>query len=435
LQLQFLIGHLGSFKKNPVAFLSEAALGGEIVPLYLPKLVYLLNSERAIRHVLVDNHANYRKGTVSRRLKVFLGEGLLTTEGNYWKYQRRLIQPVFVGARLDDLLGIICKTVHDFLPRLEQQGLNGGIEITSELTRLTTSIIGKIVLGVDLMREADHIGQTIAEGLELAQKREFSLLSLPLWVPTATNRQSVRIRNAVSALILREIESHKHSSDSKNDILSHLMDARDEDGRAMTVEQLRDQSMTLLLAGHVTTATSLSWLFYLLGKHQEHQEYIAEEVASVLGDAMPGLAEIDKLKYTRACVEEGLRLYPPSWLLHREAINADIVSGVKLVPGMNVLISPYLIHRHPHYWDNVEGFEPNRFLTRMDDHKFAYIPFGAGPRHCVGAKLADVEAVTIVASIIRKYRITLMDRDVPLIPKASVTLRPSRPIHVSIHKR
>jgi len=430
-----LLGHLPDLKRRPIEFLLDASREGGVVPLYLPRLAYLVNTPASVKRILGENHANYRKGAISRRLKVFLGEGLLTSEGEWWRYQRRLLQPLFHRDCLENMVPIIRESTDRCLTECIGAAKAGeAIDIRAVMTRATTLIIGRVVLGVDLLAETDALAKTVGIGLQLAHRREMSLIPLPLWIPTPSNVRIRNSRNSVFALIEREFNARQRAKSRSGSILDLMMSVEDDQGRRMTYEQVRDQAVTLLMAGHVTTAAALSWLIFLIAKHVDCQEQLAIEARGVLADTIAQSHELSRLDYTKACFNEALRLYPPSWLLHREAISEDSVEDIRLKRGTNVLISPFLLHRHPAYWNNPEHFDPSRFTKAHDDWKFLYIPFGAGPRFCIGAQLAEIEAQIILSSFVKTFRIQPGGGAEPK-PMPAITLQPDGPINVVLETR
>lgn len=426
------VGNLLQFRNDPLAFLRQTAQYGDIVPINLLGPTFLLNHPDYARRVLVDNGDNYTKGPLNRRLKPFLGEGLLTGNGSWWRYQRRLVQPFFTREKMESLVPRILQVITEVTDSWRRHAAEKRpINIQEEMIRVTSAVIGEIVLGAPVTRDTQRLSSAVALGLKIAQRRVGSLFPLPLWIPTA---QNIRARHSLSVLkgiIDDHIHDHRQSSQVKPDLLSVLLTCEDEGGQTMSKQQIYDQIITVLLAGYETTATAMSWFWYLLAHHTDVQEQAIEEAAS----AQTVMATHGGLPFITACFQETMRLYPPSWLLHRQAVGKDIIGGELINRGIALLVSPYLLHRDPRYWDEPENFKPKRFLLGQDLHqKYVYIPFGAGHRYCVGSQLAMLEAQLIASSILCRFRLRRVDGS-PIRPEAAVTLRPSHPIYLFIETR
>ena len=391
-----------------------------------------------VKHVLQENHANYIKGRGLRKMKVFLGEGLLTSEGDFWRRQRKLIQPAFHRQRLALLASTMAECTAEMLD--EWKAIAAGKKpenIAQQMMRLTLNIAAKTLFSVDVRHEAEAVGRALTIALEEGNRRLFTLVELPLWVSTPAN---VRYRDAMAELdrvVYGIIETRRKTKTDKVDLLGMLIEARDEDtGETMSDKQIRDETMTLFLAGHETTANALSWIWYLLSKHPAEHRKLEREVDEVLGGKAPRFDDLPNLKYTRMVVEESLRLYPPAWIFGRTALGDDTLGGYSIPKRSIVAMSPFLIHRHPEFWSNPEGFDPERFAPEASAtrHKYAYVPFGGGPRVCIGNQFAMLESQLCLAMMVQRYRLELVPgARVEMEPL--VTLRPLGGMPMTLHER
>jgi cytochrome P450 len=331
----------------------------------------------------------------------------------------------------------IQKAVEDMLSRWRPFSETAQpFDLYAELIRTTTTIIGKVVLDIDLLDLTDRLSTAVANGLERAQRREMSLIPLPLWIPTKNNRLATAATATFKDIIHSQIRKHTNQDVGGSDILRVLMHAGDENGSRMTEEQIANQALTLLVAGHTTTATALSWLFYLLARNPRAQDKAAEEAINLSPEDSLHAQQLPVLKHVTACFYEALRLYPPSWLLHREALADDVIAGYKVKAGDGILICPFLLHRHPSVWSKPDEFEPDRFEPGKlgKNASLAFIPFGAGPRFCIGNHLAVLEARAIIAAVLRKYKINLVGNKI-VEPYAAITLQPRGGVNVGIQPR
>ena len=371
--------------RDPLAFFTTLAQEYSDVVCYrpTPEPAYLVSRPDFIRHVLVDNNRNYSKSTyINQMFKSAVADGLLTAEGDEWRQQRRLMQPAFHATRLSKLDGLITTAVSRMLEKWEANRLNGQtIDIAGEMSALTLTITTQALFGVDIGEEANRVGDIIFAGGDLLAKPRNS-----------------RFQNALKAIeevVYRIIDERRRSSLEGDDLLSMLMQTRDEETGAMLDDrQLRDQVLSLLLAGFETTSNALTWTWYLLALHPEMAERLHDEAVEVLGERLPDSQDLPRLSYTRMVFEEALRLYPSAWILGRRALGDDQL-GEYFIPANSVVaISPYAVHRLSAYWEHPDLFDPERFspARSITRHKFAYLPFGAGPRQCIGNNFAMLEA-------------------------------------------
>jgi cytochrome P450 len=304
------------------------------------------------------------------------------------------------------------------------------------MMRLTFRIVGHTLFSVDLDGDADRIGVAVTDAILHANDYVASLVRMPSWMPTPANARFKRALAVMDGMVQRIIDEHRRGK-PKDDVLSMLMAARDEDTKdSMSDRQLRDEILTIVLAGHETTANLLAWTLFLLSKHPDVERRVHREVTDVVGDRAPTLADLPKLAFTTHVLEESMRLYPPAWSFERQAIADDVVGGYEVKAGTIVALSPYVLHRHPRYWDNPEGFDPDRFSPERSAGRprYAYLPFGAGPRTCIGNGFAMMEGQLLLATLIQKHRLVLVS-GAPIELEPMVTLRPKGGIHMVIEER
>ncbi len=407
-----LVGHISKWRKDPVKLMIESARHGDVVRLRLPGETYLLNHPAHVKHVLQDNYQNYCKGWVFDRLKPYFGESLITAEGETWRQQRRRVQPSFKHEHSIEFAPTITKRTGEMLMRWERAA-DSGEELVAytEMTQLALVIIGDVLFGAELSSDASAMVGAVQTALRVIKARVAALAPLPLWVPTPAN---LRFRRAMSTLhdgITRISELHRGAARRDDGFFARLMEARDsETGERMSDKQLHEEAIGMLQLGHDTIGETLAWIWYLLSLHPEVERKLHAEVTSVLGDRTPRVEDLERLTYARLIVHECLRLFPPVWVVPRDAINDDEIGGYRIPAGSTILLCPYLTHRHPAFWHNPEAFDPDRFLPEQAAHRprHAYFPFGGGPRMCMGVDIAMMEILLILSMIVRKYRLHLV---------------------------
>jgi cytochrome P450 len=388
-----------------------------------PEVAFLINHPDHIRHILVENNKNYSKATYSNtKFKDVIADGLLVSEGDSWLRQRRLMQPAFHQNRLAQLVPLVISETTRVIEQMDAAAADGRpVDISKLMAGLTLSITTKALFGVDLGDEVNNVGDVINMAADLLEKPNHA-----------------RFQNAlqyVDQVVLGIIEEHRSKNVDTGDLLSKLLQARDEEtGQGMDDQQLRNQVITLLLAGYETTANALTWTWYLLAQNPEQTADLRAEAINVLPDGLPSGDDLANLPYTRMVFEESLRLYPPAWVLGRKALGEDEIGGYRVPAGTIIAISPYVVHRHMDYWEAPELFDPLRFSAEGSArrHRFAYLPFGAGPRQCIGNTLALLEAQIIVSMIARRFELTLVpDQDIH--PQPLFILRPDRPVLMQVN--
>jgi cytochrome P450 len=399
---------------------------------------YQVTHPRDVEHILVHNQKNYCKGAFFRRALVpLLGDGLFTNEGDSWLAQRRLIQPTFHRQHVTALADTIIGPTEEMLARWAPLAAAGQpVDVLEEMSRLSLQIAGLSLFGVDLLGAARAIGAASRVVFEDAGRRLNNPFALPPWVPTARNRRFQRARRVLDRAVLGIIAQRRREQVERHDLLASLMNARDETGARMTDQQLRDEVVTLMLAGHETTAAALSWTWYLLSEHPDAAERLHEELDQVLGGRPPTVDDVAKLPYCQMVVDESLRLYPPAWGTARQALAPDEIGGYRLPAGAIVAIGTFVTHRNPAFWDEPDRFDPDRFSPERSTGRprFAYFPFGGGARQCVGASLALLESRLVLAMVAQWFRPQLVP-GTRVIPDPTFTLRPRGSLPMTLHAR
>jgi cytochrome P450 len=430
----FLTGNLAEFRSDRLGlFLRCARDYGDIVPVRLALIRgVVLSHPDAIESVLVTNSRNFTKHFALHRNRLILGNGLLTSEGDFWLRQRRLVQPAFTRSYLAGYGADMVSAAE----RLVAEWRDGDTrDLHTEMTRLTLGIAAKTLFGAEVGTEADDVGQALAAALAAFDARLGTWYLVPHWVPTASNRRLHRAVRRLDEVIYGFIERRRRSGEERGDLLSILLHARDEDGSRMTDQQLRDEAMTLFLAGHETTALVLAWTGYLLAQHPDAADRLHAEVRSVLGDRPPSVADLPRLATAERVVLESMRLYPPVYAFGREARADCEILGYRIPAGTTLFMSQWVMHRDPRWFDEPEKFLPERWAGGLAQRlpKFAYFPFGGGPRLCIGNTFAMMEAILVLATLARKFRLTLVPGH-PVVPWPSMTLRPKHGIRVVLHQ-
>jgi cytochrome P450 len=426
---RWLSGSLPDFTRDRLGFLRRCAQDyGDIVAVrFGPRRVFLVFQPDAIEEVLVTQARNFTKHFALRLNPLVLGNGLLTSEGDFWLRQRRLAQPAFHRNQIAAYAAVMVGYTQRMLA-----GWSAGqrCDILTEMTRLTLAIAAKTLFDAEVGAEADTVGSA----LQLLQTnfvaRFNSLLPLPIWLPTPRNLRLKRAVRRLDEILYGFIRQRRQSGTDRGDLLSLLLHARDEDdGSRMTDRQLRDEAMTLFLAGHETTALTLSWAWYLLACHPEAEERLLAEVLAVLAGRAPTVADLPRLRYAEAVVQEALRLYPPAHVIGREAIHDCEIGGYRVPAGTTLLMSQWVVHRDARYFEQPEAFRPERWTGDLAQRlpKYAYFPFGGGPRVCIGNTFAMIETVLVLATIAPRFRFTVLP-DPPVIPWPTFTLRPKHGI-------
>jgi cytochrome P450 len=423
-----------SYSRDPLSFMPQLVRDyGDIVTMrYYNFRVYFISHPDFIEQVLVAQNRKFIKGRILRKNRRLFGDGLLTSEGDFWLRQRRLAQPAFHRARIASYADTMVK----YADRLQAEWKDGEErDIHAEMMRLTLQIVAKTLFDADVDQDAKEVGRALAALMEL--NSDFRKLILtPTWLPTPRNiRAAVAIRR-LDKIIFRFIGERRTSGKDAGDLLSMLLAARDEDGSRMTDRQLRDEAITIFLAGHETTANALSWTWMLLSQNPAVETKLQAELDAVLAGRTPSLDDLPKLRYTGLVITESMRLYPPAWGMARVAIEDVEIGGYPIPKGCGVSLAQWVVHRDPRWFDAPEEFCPERWegdlMKRLP--RFAYFPFGGGPRQCIGNNFALMEATLLLATIAQRFRIRLVPGH-PVVPMPSITLRPRYGIRGKLEAR
>jgi len=419
---------LGSFRRDPLrGFFRNALQFGDVVRYRGLWVTHQITHPEHILQVLQSNAANYRKGRDFRILRLSLGEGLLTSEGALWQRQRRMTQPAFESRQIAQFVRVMQEQTLRLLERWEKMAAKGEVfDAVPELMRLTLNIASNAMFTTNLEQDMATIQHSLEIGRDYSVDRAWSIIRIPQRLPTPRNLEHRRSLQAFHSVIDRMVLERRQSRERVPDLLTLLMEARDEKGAPMSDRQLRDEVATLLTAGHETTTLALAWALFLLAQHPEAVERIAAETSFLNGRA-PGYEDLARLKYTRNVADETMRLYPPVWVISRTAIGDDVIGGYHVSAGSEMLIFPYITHRHPKWWQEPERFMPERFSAANAAARVrgAYIPFGAGPRTCVGLNFAMTEILVVLATLLQRFGVELAMPPELIKPQPSVTLRPN----------
>ncbi len=432
-----LLGHLLDFRRNPPDFLLNAAnQHGEVVYLKLgPQEVFLVNAPELIKDVLVTNHKNFIKSRGLQMAKRFLGEGLLTSEGEFHRRQRRLAQPAFHRQRIANY----ADTMVTYGVKLREGWEEGQtLDVSQEMMRLTLSIVGKTLFDADVASEASEIGEALTAILKMFERITNPFAAIIAKLPLPSNTRMQKARERLDETIYRIINERRNSKIDRGDLLSMLLLAQDEegDGSGMTDEQVRDESLTIFLAGHETTANALTWTWFLLSQNPDVEAKFHEEIDTLLAGRLPTFEDVPKLRYTEKLFAESMRLYPPAWTLGRQVLN-DYQLGEYVAPkGSIILMSQYVMHHTARYYPEPFEFNPERWTqeAREARPKFSYFPFGGGPRVCIGEQFAWMEGILLLATLAQPWRMRLAEGQV-IKPQAMVTLRPKYGMKMTFEQR
>jgi cytochrome P450 len=444
----WLFGCLREFYKDPLGLYERARQEhGDFVRLRLVPGIYayLLSHPDAVEYVLQKNAGNYRKPDVfAKQIRPLIGNGLFISEGDFWRRQRRLMQPAFHRQQLLQLAPLIVSAAETFVRQHLAADPARPVDLVQEMTWLALRIVSTTLFGSDVL--ADDSSQPV-HAIVTAYRTVFqhvtrpmrSLLLAPAWLPTPANRAFAQARKVLDRAVLKLIEARGQTAAPPADLLSLLLAAQSEEGRGgLSDQQVKDEVLTMLTAGHETMASALSWAWYLLGRHPRTQEDLADEVRGQLrgDDASLTADDLPHLPLARAVFEETMRLYPPAWGATREAIGPDAV-GSNTIPARSVVIvSQWVTHRHPDFWPEPEQFRPERFLSARGTkrHPYAYFPFGGGPRACIGNTFALMKGPLVLAAIARRFRVELLPKQAA-VPDPTFTLRPRDGVKVLLRPR
>ncbi|MDX2139167.1 MAG: cytochrome P450 [Chloroflexota bacterium] len=424
----FVTGSAGEFAAQRLDFIKHCReqYGDMVYFRLFNRHAYLLNDPDHVRFVLVEHPELFHKTPLFKKnTRSLIGNGLLTSEGDFHKRQRKLAQPAFHHQRINAYGEVMV----DYTRRMLADWQAGQrTDIHDAMMHLTMAIVARTLFNADVTQEAAQLGEAITAGLHYVTRRTAQPLALPNWVPTPANRTAKRHINLLNGTIDRIIAEHRASGVDSGDLLSMLMEAQDENGEQMDDVQLRHEAMTIFIAGHETTANALTWALYLVTQHPDVERRLQEEVDAFDG-AVLTTHDLARLPYTDMIIKETMRLYPPAWIVPRLAIADFELGGYRIRKDSVLFTSPYTMQRHPRYYEQPERFIPERWTSEMEKAlpKYAYFPFGGGPRVCIGNGFAMLEARLILATIAQRWQLVLETDSLP-VPEPVVTLRPKHGI-------
>lgn len=400
--------------------------------------VYLVAHPDGVKHVLQDNHRNYPKTPfVSDRWRALVGEGLICSDGEFWRRQRRLCQPAFHRNLVTRFGQLMTDTAGAMLDRWDRvAAAEGEVNLTEDMTHLALAVLGQALFGANWQRDADVMAHAVEVAIGEAYRKFGQIVGVPESVPTPANRRFKAARERLDEIIYGVIAQRQQDpGPHPDDLLEALMTAVDE-GTGMSVDQVRNEIMTFMFGGHETVAAGLTWSMYLLSRHPVVARRLANEVDAVLGGRVPTVDDLAAMPYTEQVVRECLRLYPPVWLISRTPDEDDVVMGYRIPKGSMVLLSSFVTHRHPDFWPNPEGFDPDRWAgaTESSRHRFAWWPFSGGPRKCIGDYFGLLEMQLVIAMIAQRFTVRLAPGH-PIVPKPGLTLGQQHGVMAAIRPR
>ncbi|GAB3910367.1 cytochrome P450 [Larkinella knui] len=438
------LGSTLDFARDPLAFLTRLQQQHDRLVQFnaVGRLITLTLTPEDAKYVLQENNKNYVKSAAYDVLKMFLGNGLLNSEGDFWRRQRRLAQPAFHKQRLALLVDGMNRETAELIDRWKNRNPAEPLLVSEEMMQLALAVVTRSLFSSDVKNHFENVSESITTIIQTAYKEIFNFFPFTRNWPTP---RTIRYRRAVrktEAIIYEIIEQRRREPPETrhDDLLGMLMETRDEDtGEQMTNQQLRDEVTTIFMAGHETTANALSWAFYLLAKHPEITENVREEINRVLGPTnLPTIATLRELTYTTQVIQETLRLYPPAWIIGRQPLHSDQFGDYRVeVPGADgLLICPYLLHRDPRYWEKPAAFHPEHFSPEQVKLRptYAYLPFGGGPRLCIGNNFAMMEMQIVLTLLIREFDFRTIDQKI-IEPEPGITLRPKGGLRLQVQVR
>ena len=428
-----IVGNLFEYRSNPLTFMERMRreMGDTVLVTLMGMPLYLVFHPDAVGEVLVKQADKFHKSEVYKtNLADYLGNGLLISDGAFWKRQRKLAQPAFHTGRIS----AYADTMVMYADEMASSWQHGEVrDVAQEMMMLTSFIVAKTMFDVDVRGDTKELSESL-ETLVMSVTREFyTLLKVPSWMPSAARRRKEKAISILHGMTMRFITERRRTMEDTGDLMSMLLLAQDDEGIGMTDEQVRDEVLTIFLAGHETTANALAWVWYLLSENPEVRATLDEELDRVLGGRLPTLADLPALKYTEQVFSETLRLYPPAFNIGREAIEDVQIGGYNIPRGATVLLVQYITQRDERWWPDPEVFRPERFSDDSADEirKYSYFPFAAGPRVCIGNSFAVMEGKLLLATIAQRWRLNLVEGH-PIQPDPLVTLRPRYGVSMNI---
>lgn len=435
---KYPLQNANAYRKDPIGFVKSCfETYGDVFALkFINRKLIITQRPEIAQHILQGGHSGYIKAVSYRKLRLLLGDGLLTSEGAIWLKHRRLAQPAFHRKAIASFLDIMHDAAEQMLYRWQFFYAGGrSFQLEHELSECTLAVVCEALLGHTLEKGGQIVNEELPGLLKFMINRMLNPLALPVWMPLPAHKKFKKSKKRIEALIRSILFDKRHAHEEEQpvsiDLLTMLMQARDEHtGEGMSTEHLIDEMLTFFLAGHETSAMALTWAFYYLSKHPEIEQRIREEIQTVGVKDKVTLEQLDELSFTKKVIYEVLRLKPPVWTIAREAIQENSTWGYDIYKGDSVVVNAYLMHQHPEFWANPTAFHPERFSDSMSNavHKGAFIPFGAGPRICIGNHFAVMEMMVIIVQVLKKFRVKTVADSVDM--DCSLTLRPKGGIEV-----
>jgi len=433
------------FLRNPFEFtIKQTQLMGDFFMMpFLLRKIFIITNHEVVAHILQKNQKNYVKSPAYRQLRLALGTGLVTSEGEYWRRQRRLVQPAFYKTQLEDLFNSMTVVAEKYINELEGKAGSAALEasppldIAKEMMAATARIVLKTLFSTEDTADINEMYRVMMDAQDYLTYRTVKPYFIPLTYINGKHRKFKKDITWFNSYIYKLIAERRNDPNPPNDLLTMLLSSKDEDtGEAMSDKALRDEAVTLFAAGHETSATSLTWTLWLLSQHPDVVQKLRSEIDSVLGDRMPKFEDLRKLTYTMQVIQESMRLYPPGFAIGRQPIAEDEILGVKIPTNAIMFISIAAMHRDPRYWERPADFSPERFSPEQEKErpKLAYMPFGAGPRMCIGNHFALMEMQLLLALLVGRFDFEVVEGQ-RIEPEPLITLKPKYGIMMRVRKR
>jgi cytochrome P450/NAD(P)-dependent dehydrogenase (short-subunit alcohol dehydrogenase family) len=433
-----VMGNLAAYKHDPIAMLLQLQQQyGDVVRNPLgPFLTHALAHPDYVQQVLQDNQRNYVRGRFYENFKMFFGDGLLTTDGDFWRRHRRCVQPLFHRKEVFTCTNSVGVAATELVTRWRQQPSNAPLDVVEEMMHLSLTMLGQMVFNVDISRHARTVGPAVRFGIQAMMPQGNANDFIPRWVPTRFNRRIAEARKGIDKIISQIIEEHRSRHAERSDLISLLLESRHpESGEPMSDQEVHDEVMTTFLAGHETTGSGLAWALYALAQHPAVLRQLREELDQQLGGRAPTLDDFPALPYLDQFIHESLRVYPPIWGFTRDLVASDEFGGFPIPANSSVFLSPYVTHRHPEFWPNPEAFDPENFAaSSAKRHKFAFFPFGGGMRKCIGLHTALLQMRVVIAMVAQHFDLSALPGH-PIMRGAFISLRPLNGIRMVIKPR
>lgn len=434
-----VLGNLPAFARDPLAFINTMArLYERAVWLQFgPRRQLLLLQPDETKYVMQENNRNYVRSPAFDVLKLFLGDGLLTSDGDFWRRQRRLTQPAFHRQRLATLAHAMLTETTDWLDQLDNLDLSRPVNLSAEFTAVTMRIVCKTLFSSDVLGNLWQLSHALETLNRLGNQRILNPIQFPMSWPVPQNLSFKKQGQVVDNLIYGFIATRRRTGDSHDDLLDMLLHATDEEtGEQMSDKQLRDECVTLFAAGHETSAVAMAWTVWLVSQHPAIQQQMYAEVATALDDQPPTPDALRNLPLTTRVIQESMRLYPPAWIMSRTAVTDDGIGNLRWVGGTTVMVSPWILHHDPTHWPDPTRFDPDRFLPENLKTRpgYAYLPFGGGPRLCIGQQFALQEMQFLLAMLVYRFKLSVSTSEHPGM-QPLITLRPKRPVYIELSRR